>query len=58
MRSRVTRALNRRLDAVFIEMEAAWDAYKDAKENLELRRRYCRSLRRADRLHQLLKTIP
>lgn len=58
MSSRIFRALNRRLDAAFENMESAWEAYKDAKEDAALRRKYCRALRRADTLHQLLKTIP
>ena len=50
-------ALNRRLDAVFEEMEISWAIYQVDKSNPAKLRRYVRALRRAATLHELLKSM-
>ena len=55
MNPRVLLVLNRRLDRVFIEMECAWAVYKQDKLNQAALHRYTWTLRRADRLWQLIK---
>lgn len=49
--------LNRRLNAVFVEMEDAWADYKDARSDDSKLRRYTAALRRANRLHQSIKAL-
>lgn len=49
--------LNRRLNAVFVEMENAWADYKDHRGDDSKLRRYTAALRRANRLHQTIKAL-
>ena len=51
----VLRELNRRLDAVFIDMEFTWAILQQDRLNEEKLRAHVRTLRRADRLWQLIK---
>jgi hypothetical protein len=55
-RYRITE-LNRRLDDAFAEMEISWAIHREDRRDAAKLSRYLRALRRARRLHQLLKTI-
>ena len=55
MNTHILIVLSRRLDAPRVEMESAWDAYKDDRGDDAKLQRFTRSLRRANRLQQSIK---
>ena len=50
--------LNRRLDVVFAEMEIRWATYKQDRRDERALALYVASLRRANRLWKLIKSLP
>lgn len=55
MNTHILIVLSRRLDAARVEMESAWDAYKDDRGDDAKLQRFTRSLRRANRLQESIK---